>query len=74
MWATIILVGLAAFAAAGSAGSSPITLDYHATVGVPEANRIRRAEEAMDFDGGRVAGGSTVNLGAHPYLVRGASQ
>ncbi|KPJ20544.1 Collagenase [Papilio machaon] len=69
MWATILLVGLAVFAAGEPLGPSPITLDYHATVGVPEAIRIRNAEEAMDFDGGRVAGGSTVNLGAHPYLV-----
>lgn len=42
---------------------------YHETVGVPEATRIRQAEQARDFDGSRIVGGSAAGLGAHPHIV-----
>lgn len=56
-------------AALAAADQSPIQLRYHENVGIPEAERIRRLEAAQDFDGSRVAGGSTISVGAHPYLV-----
>ncbi|CAH0731258.1 unnamed protein product, partial [Brenthis ino] len=46
----------------------PIELDYHNKVGIPLAERIRQAEMAQDFDGGRIIGGSPSNVGNHPHL------
>lgn len=66
MLVTFLLVALSAFAAADL---SPITLSYHETVGIPEAQRIRMAEQAKDFDGSRVAGGSIISDGQYPHLV-----
>lgn len=47
----------------------PIITDYHERVGVFEAEKIRSWEEAVDFDGGRIVGGSPAALGAYPHLV-----
>ncbi|XP_045771804.1 collagenase-like [Maniola jurtina] len=47
----------------------PITTNYHEEVGIPEAARIKLAEEAMDFDGSRIVGGSASSLGAHPFMA-----
>ncbi|CAH0731213.1 unnamed protein product, partial [Brenthis ino] len=46
----------------------PIELDYHNKVGIPLAERIKQAEMAQDFDGGRIIGGSQSNVGNHPHL------
>ncbi|XP_045504632.1 collagenase-like [Colias croceus] len=46
----------------------PIFHDYHEEVGIPEAARIRKVEESIDFDG-RIIGGSASTLGAHPYMA-----
>ncbi|XP_045508835.1 collagenase-like [Colias croceus] len=47
----------------------PILVDYHARVGIPEAARIKLAEDATDFDGARIVGGSASSVGAHPHLA-----
>ncbi|KAM3955633.1 collagenase-like [Aphomia sociella] len=46
----------------------PIGLYYHENVGIPLAAKIRRSEEAGDFDGSRITGGSAAALGDHPHL------
>ncbi|XP_061379339.1 collagenase-like [Danaus plexippus] len=45
----------------------PINIDYHNTIGVYEAARIKQAEEAADFDGSRIVGGNFAILGQLPY-------
>ncbi|XP_059050363.1 collagenase-like [Achroia grisella] len=45
-----------------------IALNYHEAVGIPLAASIRRSEEAGDFDGARIVGGSAASLGDHPHL------
>jgi hypothetical protein len=42
---------------------------YHSNYGIAEAARIKQQELALDFDGGRIAGGSQAAAGAHPHLV-----
>ncbi|XP_047992326.1 chymotrypsin-1-like [Leguminivora glycinivorella] len=42
--------------------------DYHTSVGIPTAARIKAAEEALDFDGARIVGGAPAYLGQFPYL------
>lgn len=44
-------------------------LNYHEAVGIKEAARIKNAEQAVDFDGSRIVGGSVVSAGTHPFLV-----
>ncbi|XP_038206275.1 collagenase-like [Zerene cesonia] len=63
----LVVIGLAALAQAAPK-YEPILIDYHNVVGVPEAARIKAAEEAMDFDGSRITGGSTSSLGQHPHM------
>ncbi|XP_038218696.1 collagenase-like [Zerene cesonia] len=46
----------------------PVFVDYHEEVGIPEAARIKKVEDAIDFDG-RIIGGSASSLGAHPYMA-----
>ncbi|XP_026325359.1 collagenase-like [Hyposmocoma kahamanoa] len=46
----------------------PVFRNYHEDIGVKEAARIKAAEEAMAFNGGRIVGGSLASLGEHPYL------
>ncbi|XP_075976793.1 collagenase-like [Anticarsia gemmatalis] len=60
-----IVIALAALALA----EEPIQLYYHENVGIAEAARIKRAEQAHDFDGSRIVGGSAAALGAYPFLV-----
>ncbi|XP_061379180.1 collagenase-like [Danaus plexippus] len=43
--------------------------DYHETVGIPMAARIREAEAALDFDGSRISGGQVAALGTFPYFA-----
>ncbi|CAG9564984.1 unnamed protein product [Danaus chrysippus] len=47
--------------------NDPINNDYHNTIGVYEAARIKQAEESADFDGSRIAGGNFASLGQFPY-------
>ncbi|XP_052743567.1 transmembrane protease serine 9-like [Bicyclus anynana] len=47
---------------------SIIMKDYHEEFGIPQAARIKAAEDALDFDGSRIAGGTASGLGAHPHL------
>ncbi|XP_004927690.3 collagenase [Bombyx mori] len=60
-----VLMALAAVVVAEEA----IELDYHNKIGIPRAESLRRAEEAADFDGTRIVGGSAANAGAHPHLA-----
>lgn len=61
---------LVAFAVVAAVSAfEPIETDYHNAIGVPEAARIKAAEEALDFDGSRITGGSVSSLGAFPHLV-----
>ncbi|XP_026325358.1 collagenase-like [Hyposmocoma kahamanoa] len=41
---------------------------YHETIGIKEAARIKAAEEATDFSGDRIVGGSNAALGQFPYM------
>jgi len=45
-----------------------ITTDYHVDIGIPEAAAIKAGEEATDFNGARIVGGSATSLGQHPHL------
>ncbi|XP_045456293.1 collagenase-like [Melitaea cinxia] len=47
----------------------PIPLNYHKDIGIPQADRIKKAETALDFDGNRILGGSPAGLGVHPYIA-----
>lgn len=55
--------------AAVTLAEEPILRYYHENVGIAEAARIKNAEQAVDFDGSRIVGGSTVDAGAYPFLV-----
>ncbi|XP_072946644.1 collagenase-like [Epargyreus clarus] len=44
-----------------------LPLNYHDAVGIAEATRIKAVEGSIDFDG-RIAGGSTANLGEYPHF------
>ncbi|XP_023947803.1 collagenase-like [Bicyclus anynana] len=44
------------------------TYNYHEHTGIPEAERIKAIEHAIDFDGSRIVGGSPANLGDWPFL------
>ncbi|XP_032518866.2 collagenase-like [Danaus plexippus] len=59
----LVVVGLAVAVSA----YEPINNDYHNTIGVYEAARIKQAEEAADFDGNRITGGNIASLGQFPY-------
>ncbi|XP_039756114.1 collagenase-like [Pararge aegeria] len=63
----LILVAIAALAVAAQA-FEPIMQNYHEEFGIAMAARIKAAEEAMDFDGSRIAGGSPSALGDHPHV------
>ncbi|XP_026331321.1 collagenase-like, partial [Hyposmocoma kahamanoa] len=41
---------------------------YHETIGIKEAARIKAAEEAADFSGVRIVGGSNAALGQFPHM------
>lgn len=45
-----------------------ILVYYHENEGIPEAARIKYAEQAADFDG-RIVGGSPSAVGTYPFLV-----
>nr|QAR48645.1 chymotrypsin-like serine protease precursor [Chilo infuscatellus] len=50
------------------AGYQEPTRFYHSNYGIAEAARIKQLEQALDFDGSRITGGSNANVGAHPHL------
>ncbi|XP_064073525.1 collagenase-like isoform X3 [Vanessa tameamea] len=60
----LVVVGLALAVAA----EEQIFSSYHEEIGIPEAARIKFAEDAQDFDGSRITGGQESALGAHPHL------
>ncbi|CAK1552771.1 unnamed protein product [Leptosia nina] len=64
----LVLLGVTAAVAAPRVQYEPIITDYHVEIGIPEAARIKAAEEAMDFDGSRIVGGSISNLGQFPWM------
>ncbi|XP_072946646.1 collagenase-like [Epargyreus clarus] len=65
----LILVVLALAVAASAAPQyEPIFYNYHEEIGIPEAARLKAAEDAMDFDGSRIAGGSGSNVGQWPFF------
>ncbi|XP_068623044.1 collagenase-like [Battus philenor] len=51
-----------------AAAVEPIQLYYHESAGIAEAESIRAAELAADFDGSRIVGGSAASLGQYPYM------
>ncbi|XP_072947043.1 collagenase-like [Epargyreus clarus] len=64
----ILVVLLLAVAASAAPKYETIFTDYHEEFGIPEAARIKAAEEAMDFDGSRIVGGSGSNVGQWPFF------
>ncbi|CAH0625181.1 unnamed protein product [Chrysodeixis includens] len=62
---TVLVVACAAAALA----EEPVLLHYHESVGIAEAARLKQLEQAMDFDGSRIVGGSTTGAGTHPHLI-----
>ncbi|XP_072945475.1 chymotrypsin-1-like [Epargyreus clarus] len=64
----ILVVLLLAVAASAVPQYEPIFTDYHNQIGILEAARIKAAEEAMDFDGSRIAGGAVSGLGQFPFF------
>ncbi|KAJ2950274.1 hypothetical protein O0L34_g11637 [Tuta absoluta] len=65
----ITLLGFAVGLPADLPSDSLITKYYHETVGIAEAARIKAEEEAINFDGSRIVGGSSSSLGAYPHLA-----
>ncbi|GBP43793.1 Collagenase [Eumeta japonica] len=65
----ILIALLAVGVALGEEFSSPepIVTTYHETIGIPEAARIKAAEEAASYDPSRIVGGSAASLGQFPY-------
>ncbi|KAJ2942555.1 hypothetical protein O0L34_g2024 [Tuta absoluta] len=71
----VVLLGLLGLACGLPASEeSPIdilrrnVLFYHENIGIPLARDIKASEEAADFDGSRIAGGSLSSLGQFPWL------
>lgn len=67
----ILLVGLALVAT--TYAFTEVRKGYHDAVGIPEAERIRAAEEKFLTNakgGDRIVGGALAPINSHPYLVR----
>ncbi|XP_041983510.1 collagenase-like [Aricia agestis] len=64
----LLFVCMGVVAAAPQLAVESILTNYHELIGIPEAARIKAAEEARDFDGARIVGGQLSALGAHPHL------
>lgn len=43
--------------------------DYHNKIGIPLAEKIRKAEEEAELSSSRIVGGSAASLGQFPYQV-----
>ncbi|CAH4031446.1 unnamed protein product [Pieris brassicae] len=67
MKSLLVLAGFFALAYGGPAVRTTAS-NYHASIGIQEALRIRHIEEALDFDGARIIGGSDSRLGENPHL------
>ncbi|XP_022126141.2 collagenase [Pieris rapae] len=67
MKSLLVLAGLFALAYGGPAARTTAE-NYHAIIGIQEALRIKHIEEALDFDGSRIIGGSDSRLGENPHL------
>ncbi|CAH3989067.1 collagenase-like [Pieris brassicae] len=65
----LVVLGVTAALAAPPLQYEPIVTDYHGQIGIPEAARIKAYENAMDFDGSRIVGGSPANLGQFPFFA-----
>ncbi|CAH4031445.1 unnamed protein product [Pieris brassicae] len=55
-------------AAYGSPVAKTTAFNYHENIGIKEATRIKQLEEAIDFDGSRIIGGSLSSLTQTPHL------
>ncbi|CAK1540350.1 unnamed protein product [Leptosia nina] len=64
----LVILGVTAALAAPQVQYEPIVNEYHIEFGIPEAERIKAAEAAEDFDGSRIVGGSAARLGQFPYM------
>ncbi|XP_061719018.1 trypsin alpha-3-like [Cydia pomonella] len=62
------LVGLVAGGVIDAPADSVVEIDYHNKIGIPLAQRLKAAEEALDFDGSRIVGGGAASLGQYPYI------
>lgn len=68
----VILVALAAFVGAETeslAVDNNTAYGYLKNIGIPEAERIQKAEEAL-LSGSRIVGGLPAAAGQYPYQVR----
>ncbi|CAH2064753.1 unnamed protein product, partial [Iphiclides podalirius] len=63
----LFLLALSCLAALALA-EEPILLHYHENAGIRQAELIRQTEQAIDFDGTRIVGGSAARVGQYPYL------
>ncbi|XP_063540040.1 collagenase-like [Cydia strobilella] len=63
------LIGLVAGAVIDAPASSSVEIDYHNKIGIPLATRRKAAEEALHFDGARIVGRKTANLGRYSYMA-----
>ncbi|XP_047991998.1 trypsin alpha-3-like [Leguminivora glycinivorella] len=63
----LALVGFVAGGVIDAPADSVIELDYHNKIGIPLAERLKAAEEALDFDGSRIVGGGSASQGQYPY-------
>ncbi|CAH2064751.1 unnamed protein product, partial [Iphiclides podalirius] len=62
----LFLVALSCLAALALA-EEPLRF-YHENAGIQQAELIRQTEQALDFDGARIVGGSAANLGQYSYI------
>lgn len=65
----LLAIAASAVVAEDALDFEPITTFYHEAVGIPEAARIKRFEEELNFDETRIVGGSSAFLGQFPYQV-----
>ncbi|XP_047519447.1 collagenase-like [Pieris napi] len=65
---SIIVLAFLVAAACGSPAAEHTAYNYHENIGIKEAIRIRQLEEAIDFDGSRIIGGSVSSLTQTPHL------
>ncbi|KAI5643396.1 trypsin domain-containing protein [Phthorimaea operculella] len=71
----VVLLGLLGLACGQPASEESVIdglrrdiLHYHENIGIPLAREIKASEEAADFDGKRIAGGSLSAIGQYPFF------